>query len=1191
MGTRHLWGRVRGDLKAAVVAIVIMLAISGMVGAYASAATSLFSKESKAADTGSTTSVKEGGLVNNVIRYNNNDTGIISDLTLDDGATNQTVVGTPKGITGWDLTSQAATGFQFKAALVPPGGKGLVFNTSQLAGTISGATGGGDGFVPLFADNGNVYWVFHHTAGRVQCANPATGTICPGYPKNLTYSITNGVTTENRQIWSSTSNHQHSIVGNRLYSAGALYNGLTTGVYQWGIGCFDLTTGAECADNPFQIAGTFPATLYSSNYSVVNMTEKLIGNNLYITDYSQKVHCYNVTSTPMSVCAGYPKDISNLTSFPPRLFLEQDTMVQEGARLFRLEKYTNVTQNLSGSGIYIKCFDTVTSSECAGWGTDGKRLAGTSADLGVFSGFVRFNTALQPDAICTLAYASTIVGCLNWADGSVIPDTASDVNGIPNTLYSRVRYTGNAGSVGNPGHRPGDHRTYFTAYGANAEYCWDWATNDGCKVATQNATNDLNQNDTAPGDGYFGDNGYLRHPANSNSRDYGARYQASSGCWWSIGDANLLWSFDDDGNVPCIPQNVRDKTTLDIASAYCSSGLPSDAAWTLSKVTNFNTADWTKFIVEIKDPDGNILLSYNAKTSTTFNISSINAQTHPEISYFVYAVVAPGRTPFANASTTPLVSVEFSSSSPIEFCAQTVAPVFVCNGQSNTIANLAELRIGAQTAPVATSNTSMAVTPDPAGKCADMMLTQHAVDPSSGNPISTYTPGTNVNWVLQPTNVSDYTATNVEVSMTFPPGVTPTIATGTGWTCAITGQHVSCTRPNQEPGIAPPLTIQTHIASNVTGPIANTATVGSDADDPTPANNIATTELTPDAYADLTIAKRHDLSPVAGGTFTYSFDVTNNGPSDTPSFTVTDTLEDSLTFVPVGSSPECSAVGQVVTCNGGALVSNTMVTLHFMVTVSPSHTSGPIPNSATVSGPLSDPQPDNNTSTDNVDPSAVADVAIHKSLEGSIIAGQNVTYTIAVTNHGPSNADNVTVTDHLPVGLTLISIASPDWQCVQTGSSVSCLLGSSLAPGQQSEGQLLVHVDSSVASAIQNRADVTSTATDPNLANNFSVAAAEIETQADVSITKQLVSSELRAGSNATYRLTAVNVGPSDASNVVVTDTLPTALHYVGFTADGWACSASGQTVTCSIPQLTLNDSKAIDIEVSVAIGCQRAGR
>ncbi|MCB0149995.1 MAG: DUF11 domain-containing protein, partial [Caldilineaceae bacterium] len=49
------------------------------------------------------------------------------------------------------------------------------------------------------------------------------------------------------------------------------------------------------------------------------------------------------------------------------------------------------------------------------------------------------------------------------------------------------------------------------------------------------------------------------------------------------------------------------------------------------------------------------------------------------------------------------------------------------------------------------------------------------------------------------------------------------------------------------------------------------------------------------------------------------------------------------------------------------------------------------------------------------------------------------------------------------------------------------------------------------------------------------------------------------------YQIVVTNNGPSDAQNVVVTDTLPLSTTYAGGDA---ACSAVGQTVTCVVGTL-----------------------
>src|SRR5260221_4723256 len=77
---------------------------------------------------------------------------------------------------------------------------------------------------------------------------------------------------------------------------------------------------------------------------------------------------------------------------------------------------------------------------------------------------------------------------------------------------------------------------------------------------------------------------------------------------------------------------------------------------------------------------------------------------------------------------------------------------------------------------------------------------------------------------------------------------------------------------------------------------------------------------------------------------------------------------------------------------------------------------------ATAGSSVSDPNPTNNTTAPvltSVIP--VADVAVSKSASQNVNLGANFTYTIAVTNFGPSLATSLAVTDSLPECVTFVS--------------------------------------------------------------------------------------------------------------------------------------------------------------------------
>ena len=376
------------------------------------------------------------------------------------------------------------------------------------------------------------------------------------------------------------------------------------------------------------------------------------------------------------------------------------------------------------------------------------------------------------------------------------------------------------------------------------------------------------------------------------------------------------------------------------------------------------------------------------------------------------------------------------------------------------------------------------------------------------------------------------------------------------------------------------LVVTVGIPSSQTTAVVNTAAITSTTTpDPNPANNTATVTTTPVTSADLTIQKQHVGTFVAGDDAQYNLEVRNFGPSDAANATITDTLPDGVTFLASGNSDwNCTAAGQQVTCTHPApFPAGTTSTVTLNVHLAPDlDTSVAIENTAVVSSTTTDPDPDNNSSTDRTDINDSSDLAITKHHTGNATAGDPFEYTLTVTNNGPSDIPGpVTVTDPLPQGLTYVSATGTGWTCANPSGTpadpqlVTCTLSAGLAAGQTAPDITLnVTVDPDAGpSTIVNTATVSSATPDPNLDNNAASDPTTVDTLADVAITKTLdTPTPVLAGTEATFTLQVSNSGPSDAANVAVTDTLPQHLEYVSATGDGWTCAASGNDVVCTRP-------------------------
>lgn len=247
-------------------------------------------------------------------------------------------------------------------------------------------------------------------------------------------------------------------------------------------------------------------------------------------------------------------------------------------------------------------------------------------------------------------------------------------------------------------------------------------------------------------------------------------------------------------------------------------------------------------------------------------------------------------------------------------------------------------------------------------------------------------------------------------------------------------------------------------------------------------NNISQLDMTVESVADLSITKSASPDPVTpGSTLTYTLTATNNGPEDATNVIVTDTLPAGLSLVSVTSSQgTCTGT---VTCNLGTLPSGATATITIVVTVDAATGCGAtLPNTASIVSDVPDPDLTNNTASTATLVDCPADLSISKSASSTqVVAGNDITYTLTVKNHGPSDATGVTATDILPAGVTLVSVTTTQGSCDVT---VTCNLGN-LASGAIATITIVVTVDPATPSgSITNTATVSGNETDPTPGNN-----------------------------------------------------------------------------------------------------------
>ena len=408
-------------------------------------------------------------------------------------------------------------------------------------------------------------------------------------------------------------------------------------------------------------------------------------------------------------------------------------------------------------------------------------------------------------------------------------------------------------------------------------------------------------------------------------------------------------------------------------------------------------------------------------------------------------------------------------------------------------------------------------------------------------------PGTPVTYTITVTNNGPSDAPGTAVADTFPgtlSGVTFTsVAAGgaTGNTASGSG-NISDTL-NLPSGGSVTYTVHANIASSATGSLSNTATVtaGAGVTDPTPGNNSATDTDTLTPSADVSVTKTDSPDPVVvGNNITYTITVTNNGPSDATSLSLSDAVPANTTLVSVTTPAGWTRTDAVpaggtgtLTFTNPSVVSGGSSVFTVVVNVTAGTANGTtITNTANVSSATTDPTPGNNSATATTLVQSNADLAISKqrSPSGTIDAGSNVTYTVQFTNNGPAPASNVTVSDTLPAGVTVVSQSNPaGWTCNTLpagGSGTITCTKATMASGESATLTVVVAVSCSVANgaSISNTATIASGAGSPpdnNTSNNSSTATFSVNNPA-VTVTASVAMGQLPQN---THEL--INVGLS----------------------------------------------------------------
>jgi uncharacterized repeat protein (TIGR01451 family) len=467
-------------------------------------------------------------------------------------------------------------------------------------------------------------------------------------------------------------------------------------------------------------------------------------------------------------------------------------------------------------------------------------------------------------------------------------------------------------------------------------------------------------------------------------------------------------------------------------------------------------------------------------------------------------------------------------------------------------------------------------------------------------------PDSDVTYTITVNNSGPDAATNAKLTDTLPGTMTfASMVQNSGPTfgCGFAAGTETCTIASMPAGTTAVFTLTGHIppgtASGTT--YTNTAQVSSDLSDPNPNNNSSLTFLTV-VTSDLAITKTGPGTATSGGTISWTITASNNGPDTSSPTDFDDPLPAGTTFASIvqntGPTFGCISPGVGnngnVNCSIGNFASGASAQFTLTANIVPSFV-GSLSNTATISGQNADTNSNNNSATAVTTVSGSADLTINKTGPASANAGTNITYTVTLTNSGPSNAANVSLTDAVPANTTFVSetqTTGPTFSCTTPAvggtGTITCTLGS--MPVTSATFSITVNINAGASGTITNTANVSSTTADPNPSGNTPTVNTTVTRSADVAVVKTAPSAAV-AGTTMTYNITVTNNGPSDAASVTMADTLPPNTTFVSETqptGPAFICtnpSIGGTgTVSCSIAALTAGTTATFTITVQIAL-------
>ncbi|HEX3720205.1 MAG TPA: proprotein convertase P-domain-containing protein [Verrucomicrobiae bacterium] len=314
--------------------------------------------------------------------------------------------------------------------------------------------------------------------------------------------------------------------------------------------------------------------------------------------------------------------------------------------------------------------------------------------------------------------------------------------------------------------------------------------------------------------------------------------------------------------------------------------------------------------------------------------------------------------------------------------------------------------------------------------------------------------------------------------------------------------------------------------------------------------------------SDLSLTMSASPNPVLlDSNLVFNLMVSNAGPSDAEGVAISQVLPPGLSFVTTSNYPvTVSQSGDTLNLSLGTLpVYGTALVSVITIPTIP----GLVTSIATVGSTGSDPNPNNNTASASANVTEPgADLAVTMTASPTfVLQGGPLTYTIRVTNNGPFTATDVTLVNTLPPNVNVISTSTTQGAVSPNGSFAD--LGT-LDFGSNATVTIVVSPTVTGSISASTQVSLSPQEVDPVSFNNTSSATVTVGPSADLGVSGYGLPPTILSGANYTNVATVVNNGPSPATNIFFSQTLPAGVSFV-------SSSVSGVVVTNGVISWNIN--------------------